>query len=409
MCSAVRRNAGGGSLPTTLRTKARPSIKGLAPFGALALGLGGCALPRHSLLLENRAADSGVAAFTRPIPETWDGRLLRVGSGPTTLGGEATHAHAFAHVSQGPSGPASVGYAPLGITESAAAMGHVHLLVSQSQSPSVTGPASNLPPARALLALVVTKSQLHPIPGEIVGYLGDDVPKGWVLCNGQNGAPDMQGLYVALRRGGVPGVVGADTHQHDATHAHGWGVAVPDPKVGTNLALHLDTYPAQHPTRAASPVSHTHAAAEPVAAAATTSAERVRPPTFEIRFIQATAAVRKMPIGAIVGFDGGSAPLGWSSWTAFADTPVTGRFLAGSTTAHAGGTFGTETHTHTFSASHHVVLVPGATGVAKDVEQAAPPVAASDHAHTADIAETGTTQAASHIPPFVAMTFLIKN
>ncbi len=371
--------------------------------------LSACAAPANSVLLENRPSDPRAASFTQPIPADWAGRLFRVGAGAPQLGGAATHAHAFPHVTRGYSGPASDSFPPLGEQATAAAGTHTHLLVSQSQDPAVTGPASNYPPSRYFLALVVTQARLRPIEGEIVAFVGVGAPAGWVLCDGQHGAPDMRGYYVVLSRGdNVPGVTGADTHQHDATHKHTWGVAATDPAVGTNLALHLDTFPAQHPTVAASPLDHVHVAVEPTPAAAVTSTERVRPPTVEVEYIMATRAARRMPPGAVIPYVGKSVPAGWSAWTTLNGAPIVGRFLAGSASGVVGGLYGTETHVHTVAATHHVVLLPNSPGSPADVRDKGPPVATADHGHTADLMETVTTEPASHIPPYVAVTFLIK-
>lgn len=369
----------------------------------------GCALPTGSVVLENRPADPRLSDSTREIPQEWEGRLFRVGVGAVTLGGEATHSHTFDHVAQGYSGPSSVQFQPLGLKSIAASGSHVHLLVSQSQDPSVTGPAPNLPPSVPLLTRIVTSSHFRPIEGQIIAYVGKGIPKGWVPCDGANGTPAMQGKYVVLSRGSdVPGAIGSDTHLHDASHKDTWGVAAPDPAVGTNKALHLDYYPAVHPTQTASPLSHTHRAVEPVPAVASTSVERVRPPTIEVLYLQATSAARSMPTGAVIPFIGTNAPMGWAFWSEIGSTPVDGRFPAGSMTADPGGLYGGETHTHTVTATHHVILYPNPAGPPQDVSGKGPPVAAVDHGHTADISETFTTAPASHIPLYVSVRFIIK-
>jgi hypothetical protein len=369
----------------------------------------GCAVPADSIILEDRPTDVRLSDSTHKIPLEWEGRLLRVSDYQITLGGSATHNHSISHIAKGYSGPASGEFQPLGLTQNAAAGSHVHLLVSQSQDPSVTGSAPNLPPSRVLLALISATSRLYPIEGQIVAYVGDDIPEGWLLCNGRNGTAAMQGRYIVLSRGAnIPGIVGADTHTHSASFKHTWGVAEPDPAVGTNRALHLDYYPPAHPTLAASSLNHTHQAEEPVPATALVSVERTRPPTIEVRYIQATSQARSMPAGAVIPYVGEGIPIGWSLWASFKDRNLIGRFLAGSTTSSVGRIYGNESHTHFVKATHHVILDANHPGAAADVADKAPAVAAADHKHVADITETFISAPASHIPLYLSVRFIIK-
>lgn len=376
---------------------------------AIAASLLGCALPTDSLVLENRPTDPRLTGSTMPIPKEWEGRLLRVGDGSVSLGGSATHTHSFSHVARGYSGPPSATFKPLGLKSYAASGDHVHLLESRSEEPAVTGPASNLPPSRVMLALIVTSPHLFPVEGQIIAYVGKGIPNGWLLCDGEKGTPALQGRYVVLSRGaGVPGLVGSDTHVHHVSFKDTWSVAATDPAVGRNRALHLDFFPAAHPTLSASPLGHSHRAVEPNPAVATTSAERVRPPTIEVPYLQATDRARYMPLGAIIPYTGIGVPLGWRLWRDYDGKPVSGLFLAGSTSAQAGRRYGSETHTHTVTVTHHVILYPNSAGVAEDVPGKGPPVATADHTHTANITETFTTAPASDIPLFVSVRFLIK-
>lgn len=47
---------------------------------------------------------------------------------------------------------------------------------------------------------------------------GGTVPDGWLACNGDNGTPDLRGVFVRGAGAGFPfaGVGGSDTHTHGA-------------------------------------------------------------------------------------------------------------------------------------------------------------------------------------------------
>ena len=72
----------------------------------------------------------------------------------------------------------------------------------------------------------VTSAEIATIsvpPGTIVAFNGGaEIPSGWAICNGDNGTPDLRGVF--LRGAGTVGEIGLDTaasetHAHNATSA----------------------------------------------------------------------------------------------------------------------------------------------------------------------------------------------
>jgi len=395
----------------------RPQIRG----GFVALGFlsgaivltSACAVPRKSLLLVT-APPPHAEKEVRPIPVDWDGRILQIGAGVPSTGGEASHSHSFAHRHTLTSGPATASDRPLGLTNTGASATHVHLIESQSQSALQTGPASNIPPSRELLGFIARKAFRHVKPGMIVGFTGAAPPVGWQLCDGNNGSPDLRGLYLMLRRDQrTDSQQGENAPRHDASHSHTWGVAVTDPQVGTNWGFWGGPAPVPQSDFNIATLTHTHAGSEPTGWVGQTDADTAppRPPSISVTFIQATPAARKMTAGALIPFTGDSIPGGWSAWTLQSGTNVSGKFPVGATADRpAGTTFGSASHTHKVTMTHTVTVTAPAdagTGVRRGD---APAMALAAHTHTASSKDSQPVETgpASQIPPFVAVRFIVK-
>lgn len=372
----------------------------------------GCAVPRRSLLLSTAALPH--AEKVRPIPAAWDGRILAIGDALPMIGGEASHSHPFAHRHSFMSGPPTASDRPLGLTNQGASTTHVHLIESQSQSTLQTGPATNIPPSRELLAVIAKKSFHHVKPGMIVGFSGTVLPARWQLCDGTSGTPDLRGLYLMLKRDRrTDEQQGEDAPRHDASHSHTWGVAVTDSQVGTNWGFFGGPTPAPQPDLNVASLTHTHTASEPMGWTGQTDPDQdpPRPPSIVVTFIQATAAARKMPPGALLPFTGDEIPAGWSAWTMQGGKSASGRFPVGPTAARPAGTlFGSPSHTHKVTMTHVVVLaMPADSGTG--VQHAnGPAMAVAAHTHLASSQDPQPieTGPASQIPPFVAVRFIMK-
>lgn len=113
--------------------------------------------------------------------------------------------------------------------------------------------------------------------GVIVMWSGSiaNIPPGWVLCNGQNGSPDLRDKFVVAAGAAYPvaatgGVATnnmahshtANLHAHDASHGHTASTA-PDHRHGVDFYTQQSTmyYPSRSPTGANQDVldfRHTH-------------------------------------------------------------------------------------------------------------------------------------------------------
>jgi hypothetical protein len=378
-------------------------------LGVVLLCVAGCALPNGSVILL-RAPSASLEPATRAIAPEWDGRLLRVSESAPSLGGEATHVHAMPHRHEATSGPASHPVKPFGLSMVGAKATHVHALMSTSHTPLATGPGNNVPPARELHARLMARSLLHVRPGVIVAYVGTDVPRGWALCDGTAGTPDLRDLYVVMRRESPDAnSVGADLHQHEVSHGHAWSSAPPNPELGRNFAFLNDPAPPADPNIQVSRLDHQHAVAEDRPYTGQTEPLRVRPPSVRVRFIQALDGARGMPRGALLPFVRDDVPLGWTGWTRIGDVEVIGRFLlATADITQLGSTLGSEGHHHTFSHSHDVELRPDPSPPIGGRVHVGPEVAASDHGHRAHAELRVDTGPAVHLPPHVSLRFIRK-
>jgi microcystin-dependent protein len=62
----------------------------------------------------------------------------------------------------------------------------------------------------------------------------NDIPAGWALCDGENGTPDLRGVFIKGSEAGIdPGVTGGA-----ATHTHGVGTYVADAHAGAAVDDH---------------------------------------------------------------------------------------------------------------------------------------------------------------------------
>jgi hypothetical protein len=372
--------------------------------------LAGCALPQGAVILTNTPPNRVFDRSTiDPIPQEWNNRLLRVGNAAPMLGGDAQHTHSFAHSHKVKTGPSLDNDRPFGLVNVGVTGQHTHLIAAQSQSPTLTGAASSIPPARVLLAYIMSQSLFDVRPGVIVAYTGRDIPVGWNLCDGSNGTPRLNGLYIAIRRSGpVGGIIGQRMHSHNATHTHTWGVSAVDPHAG--FGFYGDRFPAPHTDFQVSLQTHTHSAFEAHGIPTLTDEVAATPLSISVRFIQAGPKAREMPKGAVMPYIGDFTPLGWSSWGTSQGLDLSGKFLFGTNNADALlRSFGNAVHRHKIETRHVVEVEPPLAPGADVMRQLGPPMATAAHRHTAEIRDTITTGPAPNLPPYVSLRFIEKD
>lgn len=218
----------------------------LVPAGAILLWA-------SSLGLDGYSDCDGVSG--RPALDSKYLRGAAAGQDAGTTGGSLTNNHPINH---GHSNPSHSHSAPLGSVTSAnrdlgvgdgpskAPASHTHQVTLNSQSEAVNNFVGTLgeletvePLHKKLRALInVAGRNLVPKAGLIALWLGDveDIPAGWVLCDGENGTPDLTDHFVKITTNGdlVNSEAGSNTHTHAAqnhnhtaagSHTHGGSIA----------------------------------------------------------------------------------------------------------------------------------------------------------------------------------------
>jgi hypothetical protein len=368
-----------------------------------------CKVPRDAVVLASTDIMSGNQKLSA-IPSYWAGRLLRIGAIPDT-GGEAAHRHGIFHVHNEISSPSDANITPLGLTYPVSADAHQHVVASYAQTPYYSDLAPYNPVHQDLNAYIVRRT-LYKVPvGLIVLYLGNTVPKGWLLCDGNNNTPDLREKYIELTGNGrSPNPSGNNIHQHRVTHSHKWSVDSPDIRNNRYKALAGDAI--HYPTDAylPGPFNHIHGVQETPMAETLTDPTPVFPPSLNIGFIQATAQARRIPANAILPIyyiSDVSIPWGWRRWDK--EGKYTGAFVFGAPThAQVLQTFGNATHHHTFSHQHTITLTPFSRDSLAVSQGGAPPISLAEHSHTIQARQTVVTDNSASLPKYVSFPFIQK-
>lgn len=109
---------------------------------------------------------------------------------------------------------------------------HSHILYWQNTAltgdeTTLASPAASIVPLSININLFKADDTTICLPGDIVMTLEDEVPVGWLLCDGENDTPDLNGYYIRNNDTVTEGIstTGANTHSHAANNSHSHGSA----------------------------------------------------------------------------------------------------------------------------------------------------------------------------------------
>lgn len=369
----------------------------------LALSVSACGIPKQSVVFLSEPTQD---ARTRPIPDEWNGRLVRVrdAAAPTATGGSATHDHALAHSHSGMSAPAEQVSKPLDIRETTADALHIHAVESVETSPARTDEASHVPPSYGIAGVILERTMRKPVRGLIVGYLGLSKPAYWEWCDGNNGTPDLSDRYIML--GGTPGETGSASHTHRADHSHRWAIAENPDRPG----FFGGPSSPSAPSLTASPRVHRHSASAETRSSGETNRQPNAPPAVALKFICATEESRKLPKGMVVAYSGNRVPSGWVELSEALGEPVAGRLVKALIDLEGRYELsGVRVHDHALTSRHRFELAGGPGDAGRDRTGPGPSVPLASHTHSVEITETSTTSVADLMPPYVDLLFIVKN
>ena len=177
-------------------------------------------LPERALL-----AFSDVSSFGDVADDSWsfredlDGRFLRGASGTTAggTGGSVEHSHGDYTGMESATGAfyGSYGMTVTAHGPSATDMNHTH----GYEHDHILTVESHLPPYYTISWAETVDDVTLPRVGSIAMWSGvaDEIPRGWVLCDGTEGTPDLSGLF--LLGTSSPSAIGDEGGETEHVHA----------------------------------------------------------------------------------------------------------------------------------------------------------------------------------------------
>jgi len=155
-------------------------------------------------------------------PEGWEvftdlqDKLVRCSSSGTGTGGASLHSHPSESFTSGPS-TRSTPYK--GGASTSASKTHTHSFDHGHDT------ANNIPLSKKLLP-IKAKFQARLVYGIIGFFRGSSIPDGWVLCDGNNGTPNLINYYVYCSNSDIGGAIGSNSHTHNYSGNSSDGVGV---------------------------------------------------------------------------------------------------------------------------------------------------------------------------------------
>jgi len=201
-------------------------------------------LPPYKSLLPYRCSgkklSEGMILFYdgESVPDGWElytdliGRFLRGGSTVVT-GGSTTHSHATESYTTD-TNTSSIKATPMGNTVSVAAVSHNH---SYSHGHSAI---DHQPPYITLIP-VKASSKARLVPGIIGFFRGNNVPDGWILCDGNNGTKNLIDFFIkGDNTSGNNG--GSSTHTHSYSGSSNESSSSVNVSSGSDISVPVGTH-----------------------------------------------------------------------------------------------------------------------------------------------------------------------
>ncbi|WP_445368199.1 hypothetical protein ACH5Y9_01150 [Methylomonas sp. BW4-1] len=365
----------------------------------------GCAVPRDAVLLFDKPNPGSYEGKVTAVPDGWMGRMLMVSATAIlpTVGGVEMHSHGIGHVHEGRSGATNMLERPLGIKETVADGQHVHALVSVSTSPGTSTLTSGRPKSYGLSAFLFDGLFSYSMPeGLIVGYIGRDLPEGWRWCDGANKTPDLRERFLSITP--PAGAQGDTNHTHNIEHTHTW-------KAGANQdrpAFAGDITSPRLPIAQFQARIHEH---ESLEKGGTTVVNEVanEPQFIGIRFIQAEQYA-KLPTGTVLLLANNKIPDGWDLLSTQFDGSIENRYVKALLSDEPMGVLGgNKIHSHKFTSTHTVELLPINDIGVVDSARNGPKLAINGHGHNdISVGVEADSTPAENAPTFVKLTAVVK-
>ncbi len=255
-----------------------------------------------------------------------------------------------------------------------------------------------------------------------------EIPTGWLLCDGDNGTPDLREKFVRCAYSDItrpPGDTGGEKHTHgisDASHSHSTG----------NHSHTHNTEPGSDwqsgSTHGAATIAHNHGASSTEEHGHTVSEEDTLPRYIELVIIGTTEDAERdeFPVGIIAMWAGSvdSIPSGWAFCDGQGGRPdLRDRFLKGAEAAggaggdgkgHAHDLSSAGSHWHTsaakdFTHTHGSTGYP-TTGFLRTTRTLQASELSGTHTHELSTAgyhnHDDLDQNDGHLPPFYALAFI---
>jgi hypothetical protein len=268
----------------------------------------------------------------------------------------------------------------------------------------MTGSTSSLPLAFGLDSLVLDRSVDRPFEGLVLGFVGEDLPEGWLWCDGEGGTPDLRGRYILLE---APlGPTGQADHTHQAPHMHSWATAPNIDQPG----YFGDPSTQPGPTLAAAPRTHRHSPAGEITSDGSTTSAPNAPPAVGLRFIIAGPGARRLPDGVVVAYTGRSAPFGWRPLESTLSSEILGRLLKSDDPGEQQFRLsGEAAHDHILRSRHLFILQPTEGSAGTDRLGPGPPVPVAGHRHRVLIEADTPVALTDAWPPYVSLLLIVKD